>query len=112
MAELDSEVRELLDRWAASPATPVSELTAEAVREDDLAVLDLQRGPGGLSSVEDVEAPAPAGTLAVRVYRPHPERLQTVLFLHGGGFVIGRDGYDARGRCTSRSSPSYGASAA
>ena len=61
VAELDSEVRELLDRWAASPATPVSELTAEAVREDDLAVLDLQRGPGELYSVEDVEAPAPAG---------------------------------------------------
>ena len=95
MADLDSEVRELLDRWAASPATPVSELTAEAVREDDLAVLDLQRTPGELDSVDDVEAPGPAGTLAVRVYRPRSERLQPVLFLHGGGFVIGRDGYDA-----------------
>jgi len=66
VAELDSEVRELLDRWATSPATPVSELTAEAVREDDLAVLDLQRAPGDLYSVEDVEAPGPAGTLPVR----------------------------------------------
>jgi hypothetical protein len=45
MTELDPEVRELLDRWAASPAMPVSELTAQAVREDDLAVLDLQRAP-------------------------------------------------------------------
>jgi hypothetical protein len=41
MTELDSEVRELLDRWAASSATSVSELTAKGVREDDLAVLDL-----------------------------------------------------------------------
>ena len=95
MTELDSEVRELLDRWAASPATPVSELTLEAVRKDDLAVLDLQRAPGELYSVEDVEAPGPAGALPVRVYRPGPERLHPVLFLHGGGFVIGRDGYDA-----------------
>ncbi len=95
MTELDSEVRELLDRWAASPATPVSELTLEAVRKDDLAVLDLQRAPGELYSVEDVEAPGPAGALPVRVYRRDPERLHPVLFLHGGGFVIGRDGYDA-----------------
>jgi acetyl esterase len=95
VTELDFEVRELLDRWAASPGRPVSELTAEAVREDELAVLDLQRAPGELHSIEDVEAPGPAGTLPVRVYRPRPERLHPVLFLHGGGFVIGRDGYDA-----------------
>jgi triacylglycerol lipase len=69
--------------------------SAEAVREDDLAVLDLQRAPGDLYSVEDVEAPGPAGMLPVRVYRPRPGRLHPVLFLHGGGFVIGRDGYDA-----------------
>ncbi|MDQ3630176.1 MAG: alpha/beta hydrolase [Actinomycetota bacterium] len=95
MTELHSEVRELLDRWAASPAGPARELTAEAVREDDLAVLDLQRAPGELYSVEDVDAPGPAGALPVRVYRPRPGRLHAVLFLHGGGFVIGRDGYDA-----------------
>ena len=93
--ELDPEVRGLLDRWAARPATPVSELTAEAVREEDLAVLDLQRAPGELYSVEDVEAPGPAGTLPVRLYRPRPGRLHPVLFLHGGGFVVGRDGYEA-----------------
>jgi acetyl esterase len=93
--ELDSEVRGLLDRWAASPATPVSKLTAEAVREEDLAVLDLQRAPGELYSVDDLEVVGPASTLSVRVYRPRPERLHPVLFLHGGGFVIGRDGYDA-----------------
>lgn len=95
MTELDSEVRALLDRWAASPATRVDELTAAAVRADDRAVLDLQRAPGELYSVEDVTAPGPAGTLPVRVYRPHPDQLHPVLFLHGGGFVIGRDGYDA-----------------
>jgi hypothetical protein len=36
-----------------------------------------------------------AGPLSVRVYRPSPGRLHPVLFLHGGGFVIGREGYDA-----------------
>jgi acetyl esterase/lipase len=95
VTELDPEVRELLDRWAASPATQVGELTAEAVRQDELAVLELQRAPGELYLVEDVEAPGPAGTLPVRVYRPRPGRLHPVLFLHGGGYVIGREGYDA-----------------
>jgi acetyl esterase len=104
MTELDPEVRELLDRWAVSPARPVSELTAEAVREDDLAVLHLQRAPGELYSVEDVEAPGPAGTLPVRVYRPRPGRLHPVLFLHGGGFVVGRDGYDVPLRELARAS--------
>ena len=89
MAQPDSEARALLDRWATSPARPVKMLTAEDVRRDDLAVLDLQRAPGELYSVEDVEAPGPAGAMKVRLYRPHPGRLHPVLFLHGGGFVIG-----------------------
>jgi acetyl esterase len=86
---LDLEVRDLLDRWAASSARPVRELTAEAVRADDLAVLDLQRAPGELYSVEDVEAPGPPGSLPVRVYRPRPGRHIRCRYLHGGGFVIG-----------------------
>jgi acetyl esterase len=95
MTQPDSEARALLDRWAADPARPVQKLTAEDVRRDDLAVLDLQRTPGELYSVEDVETPGPAGTLRVRLYRPHPGRLHPVLFLHGGGFVIGGEGYDS-----------------
>ena len=95
MTQPDSEVRALLDRSAASPARPVQKLTAEDVRRDDLAVLDLQRTPGELYSVEDVEAPGPAGALRVRLYRPLPGRLHPVLFLHGGGFVIGGEGYDS-----------------
>ena len=58
-------------------------------------MLALQRTPGALHSVEDVEVMGPAGPLSVRVYRPGPGRLHPVLFLHGGGFVIGRQGYDA-----------------
>jgi acetyl esterase len=74
---------------------PASELTAEAVREDDRGVLALQRIAGALHGVEDVEVMGLAGPLFVRVYRPGPGRLHPVLFLYGGGFVIGREGYDA-----------------
>jgi hypothetical protein len=40
MTELEPEVRELLDRWPASPAMPVSELTAQAVREEGGGFVD------------------------------------------------------------------------
>jgi hypothetical protein len=53
--EVDPDVRDVLARWAISPTVPVSELTAEAVRKDDCGVLALQRTPGALHSVEDVE---------------------------------------------------------
>lgn len=95
MTEVAPDVRKLLDGWADMPATPLSELTAQAVREDDRGVLALQRAPGALPSVEDIEIPGPAGMLPVRVFRPHLGRLPAVLFLHGGGFVIGRAGYEA-----------------
>jgi acetyl esterase len=85
----------LLDSWATVPATPVGDLTVQAVRRDDLDVLRLQRTPGELLGVEDLELPGPAGVLQVRVFRPRPGRLHPLLFLHGGGFVIGRDGYEA-----------------
>ncbi len=95
MTDLEPDVRALLARWATRPAPAVGELTARSVRDDDLAVLALQRPPGELHSVEDREAPGPAGSLPVRIYRPRAGRLPALLFLHGGGFVIGRAGYDA-----------------
>jgi acetyl esterase len=46
-----------------------------------------------VGSVEDGELPGPAGPLATRTYRPAGEPpaggVPTVLFLHGGGWVIG-----------------------
>jgi acetyl esterase len=50
--------------------------------------------------VEDRDVPAPAGTVAIRIYWPATgseagELLPVVVFFHGGGFVIGDlDSYD------------------
>jgi acetyl esterase len=50
VVELDPEVRELLDRWALTPATPVCDLTADAVREDDLGASQAPPAVAGDSS--------------------------------------------------------------
>jgi acetyl esterase len=43
-----------------------------------------------VEAVEDTEASGPAGSLPARIYRPSAEgELATVVFFHGGGFVIG-----------------------
>ncbi len=89
------DARALLETWAAKPGLPVERLTAAQIRREDLAVLDLQATPDRLYAVDDIEVPGPAGVMAARAYRPGPGRLQTVLYLHGGGFVIGPEGYDA-----------------
>jgi acetyl esterase len=94
-AALDPDVRLLLERWAARPPVPAGELTVTRVRADELQVLELQRQPPRLHSVEDLELPGPVGALPVRVYRPFAGELQPLLYLHGGGFVTGREGYEA-----------------
>lgn len=57
-----------------------------------------QRVPVG--SVEDRTIPGPAGDLAVRIYRPAADGPRpTVVFFHGGGFVIGSlDSHDGVAR--------------
>lgn len=43
-----------------------------------------------LHSIENLTAPGPAGPLQLRLYRPTNDRsLPLVLFMHGGGFVLG-----------------------
>jgi acetyl esterase len=89
---VDPQARALVERWAAEPSVPLSELTARTVREEELAVLELQATPGPLHAVDDIELPGPAGPLAARLYRPRPGRLPVVLYLPGGGFVLGPGG--------------------
>ena len=95
MTPADSQARALIERWDATPSVPIARLTATVVRQEDLMVLELQATPDRLHAVDDIEVPGPAGAMTARVYRPRPGLLQTVLYLHGGGFVIGPDGYDA-----------------
>lgn len=91
MAQLDPQLQQLLAH--DKPATRLSGLTAADVRDQDLAVLGLQRPPPPLQSVENVAIPVSSG-LAGRLYRPVAGRLPVLVYFHGGGFVIGAAGYD------------------
>ena len=91
--DLDPATGALLQFLAAAGAPPMSQQTPEQARAGfrTLAV-DLRDDSllPPMAQVSDVEVPGGAGPRPARVYRPHAEGpLPTVLFLHGGGFVIG-----------------------
>lgn len=81
----------LLDRIALAKRPPFQALTVEAARRaytQGAEVLEPPRAP--LPRVEDIALPvAPSLSLPARVYAPSTGRLPAVLYLHGGGFVIG-----------------------
>lgn len=81
----------ILDRIRRAQRTPLHRLSPEEARRAYQAgaeVLDLPRAP--LARVEDLSVPAADGTpLAARLYAARTGRLPVLLYLHGGGFVIG-----------------------
>ncbi|HEY6135851.1 MAG TPA: alpha/beta hydrolase [Rubrivivax sp.] len=81
----------LLERIRRADRPPFHTLTpAEARRAYAVGaeVLEPPRAP--LARVQDFKLPGGAGhTLAARLYAPSPARLPVLLYLHGGGFVVG-----------------------
>ena len=81
----------LLSRIQRTRRTPFHAMTPAAARAAyalAAEVLDPPRAP--LARVQDLTVPAADGTpLPARLYAPSPARLPVLLYLHGGGFVIG-----------------------
>lgn len=87
---LDPDIRRLLDTvFAVAPgagAPDVAQLRAAAEEAPKL----LGGAPQALASVQDASLPGPAGSIAVRCYRPAAASLlPLVLYAHGGGWVTG-----------------------
>jgi acetyl esterase len=79
----------LLDRIARAKRTPfhhLSPVQARKAYEAAAEVLELPRAP--LARVQDLTLPGPV-PLRARLYATSHERLPVLLYLHGGGFVIG-----------------------
>ena len=88
---LSPQMRDVLDRIRRAKRPPFHTLTPQQARAAYAAaaeVLDLPRAP--LARVEDFKLPAADGQLLdARLYAPAHAKLPVLLFLHGGGFVIG-----------------------
>lgn len=90
---LDLHLAGFLESFAGSGAKPLPQSTPEEGRVLMQHLARAVRAPEAvvdIHSVEDLTVPGATGSLRARVYRPTQERhLPTVVYLHGGGFVIG-----------------------
>ncbi|HTQ14742.1 MAG TPA: alpha/beta hydrolase [Rhizomicrobium sp.] len=90
---LDPLVKGFLDQMGAVPGPKMWELPAAAAREMFAAMM-LLVGPKDvpIGKVQNLVMPGPGGDIALRSYAPvaaKGEPLPTLVFFHGGGFVIG-----------------------
>jgi acetyl esterase len=94
MKTLDPDVRHLLALAKEAGYPPFQSLTPAHARSAYAAGWASMQSEGGeVDSVKDVTIESPAGALNVRIYRgegTHPQEvLPCMMFLHGGGWVIG-----------------------
>lgn len=87
-ARLDPQAQALLDVMHAAGAPQPYEQPLEQARASMRAALTTRGEPIALHSVGDIDVPAPAGSLRLRLYRPAEGALRVALFLHGGGWVL------------------------
>lgn len=110
MADVDKDMKSVLDELATLGSKPIESLTpAEARRQPTLAnaveaVLKKKNestAPEEVAKVQNRTIPGAAGSLPARIYTPKGGKAPypVVLYFHGGGFVIGsNDSYDATPR--------------
>ncbi|MGZ4202122.1 MAG: alpha/beta hydrolase, partial [Thermoleophilaceae bacterium] len=103
---LHPEVLQLLSAMREAGAPRWSELTPEQgrafMRERQRS---LELPPAEVEQVEELALPGPAGPVGARLYRPSPDAPGTIVYLHGGGWVLGGlDEFDRLARALSAAS--------
>jgi acetyl esterase len=101
MANVDADMRHVLDVWAAMSPKPIEHCTTPEARAQPTLAVALSRilqdrpDEGGVS-MELRMIPAAGGDLKARVYAPPGGAAgrPLILYLHGGGFVVGDLGHD------------------
>jgi acetyl esterase len=104
---VDPQIAAVLALMEQLGAPALSNRTPEQARAGMRAMTIDWRDAASLAavrSVEDSTVPGPAGDIAIRVYRPDADGpVPTVVFFHGGGFVIGDiDTHDDQARLLAR----------
>jgi acetyl esterase len=93
---IDPQLQAILDGLEAAGLPPYETLTAEQARA--LSIRMPAAAPPGavLWEVRNLVAEHERHIVPVRLYRPHPDVDGLILFLHGGGWVLGNlDSHDA-----------------
>lgn len=97
--ELTPQAAEMLRSALSSDRPNAHLLPVEEARrnfESDFAAV----GPGeDVAEVKDLDIPVEGGSVPARAYRPRSGRLPAVVYLHGGGWLLGSiDSHDAVAR--------------
>jgi acetyl esterase len=86
---LDSATKALLEQMAAAGGKPLHESSPEEARELGKAIAAMAGPSPVMGRVEDLDVPGPDGDVPVRVIVPRQGARGVVVYLHGGGWVIG-----------------------
>src|SRR5262249_15614944 len=91
---LDPQVQMVLERMAASGLPPLHTMQAAQARQMfDMTAIALDAKNVPIGATKDMKIPGPGGEIPIRVYTPvgksEGEKLPGLVFIHGGGFVIG-----------------------
>ncbi len=110
---VDPQIQGMLDLLAQLNSPSLSEVGPQQARAGFEQMTVGMRAPEMLTpvaSTEDIGVPGPAGPMKARIYRPETVAagpLPTVLFIHGGGFVVGSvETHDNQARTICRSTGS------
>ncbi len=93
---LHPQAQQFLDLLAETGAPPLTTVTPEEAREGSAFFIELIGAGPDVAVVHDIEIPGPNGAIPARVYEPVPDPVGTVVYYHGGGWVLGcLDEFDA-----------------
>jgi acetyl esterase len=93
---LHPDARRFLDVIAESGAPPLTSMTVDEARAGSAFFVELIGAGPDVAVVRDIEIPGPGGAIPARVYKPVLNPVGTVVYYHGGGFVLGcLDEFDA-----------------
>ena len=106
-AEPHPDVAALVQRFARARVPTYDVLSVPAARAMLEGVTNLQRAPQPVARVEDILVDGAEGQLPARIYRPDAAGdLPVVVYLHGGGWVLGSVGAaDAPCRALANAAP-------
>jgi acetyl esterase len=96
---LDVGTRALLGQMHGANRKAIHECTPDEAREMSRAMAELAGPAPAMARAEDHDVPVNGGSIPVRVLVPQQGARGVIVYLHGGGFVIGSiEQYDAAAR--------------